>query len=115
MRRPKRNREVARQAAADPAQRSMGTTLTAMLFSGDRAAFARIGNSQAFRLRHGELRQITEDHTTGKLAWDAGFLAPVLARYVDGRPDRSADLGLRDLQAGDRYLLCSGGAARGRQ
>jgi PPM family protein phosphatase len=87
----------------------MGTMLTAMLFSGGGAAPAHIGNSHAFRLRDGRLRQITEDHTIGKLVWDAGFLAPVLARHVDGRPDRSADLGLRDLQAGDRYLLCSDG------
>jgi PPM family protein phosphatase len=33
----------------------------------------------------------------------------VLARYLDGRLDRSADLGVRDLRAGDRYLLCSDG------
>ena len=103
------DREVARQASADPARRRMGTTLTAMLWSGDRAAFARIGDSWAFRLGDGELRQITGDRTIGKLVWDAGLLVPVLARYVDGRPDRSADLGLRDLRAGDRYLLCSGG------
>jgi PPM family protein phosphatase len=103
------NREVARRAAEDPARRGMGTTLTAMLFSGDRAALAHIGDSRAFRLRDGQLRQITEDHTIGKLVADADFLAPVLARHLDGRPDRSADLGLRDLRAGDRYLLCSDG------
>jgi PPM family protein phosphatase len=103
------NAEVARRAAGDPAARGMGTTLTAMLFSGDRAALAHLGDSRAFRLRDGQFRQITEDHTIGKLVWDADFLAPVLARYLDGRPDRSADLGLRDLRAGDRYLLCSDG------
>jgi len=103
------NRAVARQAAGDPARRGMGTTLTAMLFSGDRAALAHIGDSRAFRLRDGRLRQITEDHTIGNLVWDAGVLAPVLARYLDGRPDRSVDLGWRDLRAGDRYLLCSDG------
>ncbi len=103
------NREVARRADGDPAWRGMGTTLTAMLFSGDRAALAHIGDSRAFRLRDGHLRQITEDHTIGNLVWDAGMLAPVLARYLDGRPDRSVDLGLRDLRAGDRYLLCSDG------
>ena len=40
------NREVARQAE-DPARQGMGTTLTAMLFSGDRAALAHIGDSRA--------------------------------------------------------------------
>ena len=87
----------------------MGTTLTAMLWSGNCAALANIGDSRAFRLREGRLRQITEDHIIGKLVSDAGFLAPVLSRYMDGRPDRSADLGLRELQVGDRYLLCSDG------
>ena len=103
------NREVARRAAGGPARRGMGTTLTAMLFSGDRAALAHIGDSRAFMLRDGRLRQITEDHTIGNLLWDAGSLAPVLARYLDGEPDRSADIGLRELRAGDRYLLCTGG------
>ena len=103
------NREVARRAAADPSRKGMGTTLTAMLWSGNCAALANIGDSRAFRLREGRLRQITEDHIIGKLVSDAGFLAPVLSRYMDGRPDRSADLGLRELQVGDRYLLCSDG------
>ncbi len=102
------NREVARRVDGDPARRDMGTTLTAMLVSGDRAALAHIGDSRAFLLRDGRLRQITEDHTIGNLVWDAGLLAPVLARYLDGEPDRSADLSFRDLRAGDRYLLCTG-------
>ena len=50
-----------------------------MLFSGGRAALAHIGDSRAFRLRGGQLRQITEDHTIGNLVCDVGLLAPVLA------------------------------------
>jgi len=103
------NAEVARRAAEDPARFGMGTTLTAMLWSGDTAALVHIGDSRAFRLRDGQLRQITEDHVLGNLVSNAGPLAPVLSRYLDGRPDRSPDLGLRDLRAGDRYLICSDG------
>ncbi len=103
------NAEVARQAAEDPARFGMGTTLTAMLWSGDTAALAHIGDSRAFRLRDGQLRQLTEDHILGNLVSNAGPLAPVLSRYLDGRPDRSPDLGLRDLRIGDRYLICSDG------
>jgi serine/threonine protein phosphatase PrpC len=80
------NAEVARRVSEDPARYGMGTTLTALLFSGDHAALAHIGDSRAFRLRDGHLRQITEDHTMGKLVCDAGLLAPVLSRYLDGRP-----------------------------
>ena len=89
------NGEVARKAADDPARRGMGTTLTAMLWSGDHFALAHIGDSRAFRLREGDLDQITEDHVMGKLVSNAGRLAPVLSRYLDGRPDRSPDLGIR--------------------
>ena len=45
----------------------------------------------------------------GKPRRDVGLLAPVLARHLGGRPDRSAGIGLLDLRAGGRYLLCSGG------
>ena len=103
------NAEIARRAAEDPARFGMGTTLTAMLWSGDTAVLAHIGDSRAFRLRDGQLRQITEDHVLGNLVSNAGPLAPVLSRYLDGRPDRSPDLSLRDLRIGDRYLICSDG------
>jgi PPM family protein phosphatase len=103
------NAEVARRAAEDSSRFGMGTTLTAMLWSGDAAALVHIGDSRAFRMRDGQLRQITEDHVLGNLVANAGSLAPVLSRYLDGRPDRSPDLGLRELRAGDRYLICSDG------
>jgi PPM family protein phosphatase len=103
------NAEIARRVAEDPGRFGMGTTLTAMLWSGDTAALVHIGDSRAFRLRDGHLLQITEDHVLGNLVSNAGPLAPVLSRYLDGRPDRSPDLGLRDLRTGDRYLICSDG------
>ncbi|HEY1005321.1 MAG TPA: protein phosphatase 2C domain-containing protein [Streptosporangiaceae bacterium] len=103
------NREIDRRAAEDPARLGMGTTLTAMLCSGTAAALVHIGDSRAFRLRGGHLRQITEDHVLGKLISGADALAPVLSRYLDGNLGRSPDLGLRELHPGDRYLLCSDG------
>ncbi len=104
------NAEVARRASEDPARRGMGTTLTAMLWSGNRAAFVNIGDSRAFKLRDGQLRQVTEDHVMGNLVSGAEVvLAPVLSRYLDGQPERSPDLSLRELRAGDRYLICSDG------
>jgi len=80
-----------------------------MLWSGSTSALVHIGDSRAFRLRDGQLRQITEDHVLGNLVSNAGPLAPVLSRYLDGRADRSPDLSLRELRAGDRYMICSDG------
>jgi serine/threonine protein phosphatase PrpC len=103
------NAQVARAAAEDAARRGMGTTLTAMLWSSNRFALANIGDSRAFCLREGQFRQITEDHVMGKLVSNAGRLAPVLSRYLDGRPDRSPDLSLHEARPGDRYMICSDG------
>ena len=87
------NRKMARRAAGDPARLDMGTTLTATPFSGGRAALAHIGDSCGFRLCDGQLHQVTEDHMIGNLVADFGVFAPVLARHLDGTPDRSVDLG----------------------
>ena len=103
------NASVAAEAATDPSRLGMGTTLTAMLWSGDHFALANIGDSRAFRFRDGRLRQITEDHVMGRLVSNAGPFAPVLSRYLDGRPDRSPDLSLHEASIGDRYLICSDG------
>jgi hypothetical protein len=51
-------------------------------------------------------RQVAEDHTIGNLVADAGLLALVLERHLDGKPDCPAGTGLRDSRTGDRYLLC---------
>jgi protein phosphatase len=45
----------------------MGITLTAVLFSGGRAALTHIGDSRTLQLRSGRLRPITENHTIGNL------------------------------------------------
>jgi protein phosphatase len=47
----------------DPSREGMGTTLTALLWSGGTVAICHIGDSRAYLLRDGELQQITRDHT----------------------------------------------------
>jgi len=105
------NDMLRRKVEADPKLRGMGTTLTAMLWSGSHAVLAHIGDSRAYLLREGRLSQITEDHTLGGLL-DTGVsvrLSSVLVRYLDGRRGQSPDIPLRELRPGDRYLLCSDG------
>ena len=106
------NAAIRQRTESDPALRSMGTTLTAMLWSGHAYALAHIGDSRAYLLRGGQLRQLTEDHALRNLV--AGtrtspLLAPIMSRYLDGRPERSPDLALREALPGDRYLMCSDG------
>lgn len=105
-------------AESDPSLRGLGTTLTAMLWSGSQLALVHIGDSRAYLLRDAELFQITHDHTLvqtlvdeGRLTVDEAASHPqrsLLLRAIDGRQSEP-DLQLQDALAGDRYLLCSDG------
>lgn len=104
------NAEILRRTQANPDLRGMGTTLTAVLWSGRTFALAHIGDSRAYRMRTGNLHQLTEDHTLHNLVANSSeYLSSVISRYLDGRPDRSPDLALCEARQGDRYLLCSDG------
>jgi PPM family protein phosphatase len=104
---------------ADPAVGSMGTTLTAMLWSGPTVAICHIGDSRAYLLRDGDLYQITRDHTFVQALIDQGRIRPdqaanhpqrsLLLRALDGRTDADPDLSLLTTEVGDRFLLCSDG------
>jgi protein phosphatase len=104
---------------ADPSVEGMGTTLTAMLWSGARIALCHIGDSRAYLLRDGEFQQITRDHTLVQSLVDEGRLSPAAAathpqrslvmRALQGSSDTEPDLQIREAKLGDRYLLCSDG------
>lgn len=109
---------IAREERPDLSR--MGTTLTAMLWSGEQIALAHIGDSRGYLLRDGELFQITQDHTMDQLLnpdpargaddpAEVSRLSHVLYRVLDGREDRDPDMRRREGVLGDRYLLCSDG------
>ena len=50
----------------------MATTLTAVALSGDRLTVAHVGDSRAYLLREGELRQLTTDQTVVQSLVDGG-------------------------------------------
>ena len=97
----------------------MGTTLIAMLFTGNKLALANIGDSRAYLLRDGTLTQITRDHSYVQSLLDEGRITPaeaehhpqrsLVTRVLTGRADDVPDLSLRVARPGDRYLLCSDG------
>ena len=103
----------------DSAVEGMGTTLTALLFDGEKFAMAHIGDSRAYRLRDGQLTQISDDHTFVQSLVDEGRLTrsearvhphrSLILRALLGRDDNDPDLSTVELQVGDRYLLCSDG------
>lgn len=114
--------EAARRAdesVRDLAIDGVGTTLTAMAWSGSQLALVHIGDSRAYLLRDGELFRLTDDHTVVQALIDDGTLTPVeaeshpqrsiLIRALHGGDPAVPDLRTHEVQAGDRYLLCSDG------
>jgi len=104
---------------SDPSTEGMGTTLTAMLWSGAHAAICHIGDSRAYLLRDRRLYQITHDHTLVQSLVDEGRITEddvpthpqrsLLLRALDGRTIAEPDLSTLEALPGDRFLLCSDG------
>ncbi|KXK58963.1 MULTISPECIES: PP2C family protein-serine/threonine phosphatase [Micromonospora] len=110
-----------RQAVAeDSDRRGMGTTLTALLFArtGSCLALAHIGDSRAYLLREGVLKQITRDDTFVQMLVDQGVISPdeasshprraVVTQALQGE-EVSPTYATMVPWAGDRWLLCSDG------
>lgn len=55
---------------------TVGTTLTALLWTGSQLALVHIGDSRAYPLRDGELFQVTHDHTMVQSMIDDGRRRP---------------------------------------
>ena len=96
----------------------MGTTLTALRFTGGQVGLVHVGDSRAYLLRNGQLTQITHDDTYVQYLVDAGKLTPdeakdhprksVILRALLGS-DVEPDVSIREARSGDRYVLCSDG------
>ncbi|HET6611696.1 MAG TPA: protein phosphatase 2C domain-containing protein [Kofleriaceae bacterium] len=102
-----------------PDLHGMGTTLTAMLFADDRMHIVHAGDSRAYMLRDGKLRQLTEDHSWIQEQVNAGMMTEeeakgsqfrhIITRSVGFERDVRVDSTGIPVMSGDRFLLCSDG------
>ncbi|PYI68074.1 serine/threonine protein phosphatase [Arthrobacter livingstonensis] len=104
----------------NPKLAGMGTTVTALLLSGERLAYAHIGDSRAYRLKNGVFEQMSTDHTFVQRMIEEGRMTEAEAEVhphknvlmrVLGDVDASPELDLTyfDAEPGERWLLCSDG------
>ncbi len=111
--------ELSRVIAGSPDFAGMGTTITAISWEGDRLALIHVGDSRAYLLRDGELHQLTHDHTYVQTLVDSGRITRgeaavhekrnLLMKALDGLHPVEPDLSMREVRAGDRFLLCTDG------
>jgi serine/threonine protein phosphatase PrpC len=113
------NRRLAAAMQNDDALRGMATTAAALLANRGTPVIAHVGDSRVYVLRHGELRQVTQDHSWVNEQVRAGVLSEadarhhpwrhVVTRALSGGDDPEVEITELDVQAGDRILLCSDG------
>ena len=101
----------------------IASTVVVMLARNDHFACLWAGDSRAYLLRDGALRQITRDHSLVQELIEAGAIRPedaehhpranVITRAVGAELDDFAlDKVSGRIQAGDRFLLCSDGLCK---
>jgi PPM family protein phosphatase len=116
------NREIRDAAEKNPAWHGMGATVVAVQFDGERMSVAHVGDSRAYRLRSGELEQLTRDHSfvaeqvrrgllTEKEAGESK-LQNVLLRALGVEAEVEIDVEEELALEGDTVLLCSDGLTR---
>jgi len=113
------NAVVYETAQQNPRYSGMGTTLTAVLIQGGRLSVAHVGDSRAYLLRNGAIRQLTNDHSWVAELVRAGAIDPerrknlpisnVLTRTLGRAASVEVDGAQDALQPGDIVVLCSDG------
>ena len=113
------NRRIYDLAVADESHRGMGTTLTAAKVTGDDISLGHVGDSRAYRMRDGELEQLTKDHSlvaelerSGQITAEAAEHHPqrsIITRALGPEPEVEVDTYTIAGREEDLFLLCSDG------
>ena len=113
------NRRVFDMARHDSSLNGMGTTLTFLWEAETEVLFCHVGDSRAYLLRGGKLKQISDDHSLVAELLRNNMISPeaarthpyrnVITRAVGVDPVVQADVFAHDKQEGDLWLICSDG------
>ena len=115
----KANENVFRAAASQPLENRMCTTVAALFLAQKKAFTVHLGDSRIYRVRNGEIMQLTHDHSLVAELMDAGAIAPdearnhplahVISRSVGVCETVQPEICVFEHVPGDRWLLCSDG------
>lgn len=116
----KANAVVFKKAASDIEKRGMGTTFSALVIAGMKAAIAHVGDSRIYLLRKDRLRRLTTDHSFVEKLVEEGRISADEARDHPQKNVLYMSLGAREsftpemlkdivLEDGDALVMCSDG------
>ncbi|TPV93135.1 MAG: Stp1/IreP family PP2C-type Ser/Thr phosphatase [Myxococcales bacterium FL481] len=113
------NSKIFETAQAEPDKHGMGCTVDAIFFAKGRCYIGHVGDSRVYLMRHGHLKQLTEDHS---LLNDYRRMKEMSGEEVASFPHKNVvvralgltehvavDVLVEQIELGDTYLLCSDG------
>jgi PPM family protein phosphatase len=111
------NQRVQAHASRNTRCSGMATTLVMLLIEDGRVVIGHAGDSRAYRLRDGSIRQMTHDHTWLNAMVAAGVadgaidhpMRHVLTNGIGMRAEFQPSIGEDALTRGERWLICSDG------
>jgi len=113
------NNLILDEAIKSSDKRGMGTTLTSGLLCGNHLTIAHIGDSRAYLIYNGDIKQLTKDHSLVEHLIETGQVKPeeaqnhpqrhVITRALGIDPDPEIDIFELDLEAGSTLLFCTDG------
>ena len=113
------NEGLLQQAAERSDRQTMGSTVSVMVAFHKQCFSLWAGDSRTYRVRAGQLQRITSDHSKVQDLVDEGLIneeeaerhpeANIITRAVGASQNLYIDLDIHDVNAGDRYMICSDG------
>jgi protein phosphatase len=111
--------KMSRMASSDPSVAQMGSTIVLAVIANGFLYLTHLGDSRAYLVRQGTIRQLTKDHTLVQTFLDAGTISAreaelhpfrhVILDCVSAAHPSFVEVASHQLQVGDRLLLTTDG------
>ena len=116
------NRTLIEIASEGDKPSTVGSTVVTMLAYEKYCAFLWAGDSRLYRIRNGQIVQLTTDHSQVQLYVEQGLISKeeaeshphsnMITRAVGASENFVLDVDMQEMEKGDRYLLCSDGLTK---
>lgn len=113
------NSLIHQRAAENMLRSGMGTTCVAAVFKGNMAYIANVGDSRAYLVRRGQIKQVSQDHSWVEEQVRAGLLTReqarshaqrnVITRCLGTQSEVEVDIFSEPLDENDSLVLCTDG------
>jgi len=116
------NKKLIEKANQSAKRTTIGSTVVMMIAYDKYCIYLWAGDSRLYRLRDGQLHEMTTDHSQVEQYVEQGLISReeaavhphgnMITRAVGATPNFFLDMEIQEMKKGDRYLLCSDGLTK---